>query len=316
VRTHYESDVFVIAIPSRGATYAELVARVERKIRLCGSVSPGDLGRRIRMSWRDDNGDYISVAGDEDVAMAFEAAKRGRERGQLNFGYLVKTLLDLDNDALWGILIQLDPRSPIGRLTLYGCIFTSTTLFSLAAPILWSSNDAMLDASTCQISSIAAGKRSTTSDFRILSSRQHIDTAIVGSAAWRSALYLRLTLSLRINLQNAVVYVNPFADLTPPIRVQHLEVDCKPKPGLGMAETEACDRRWIKWALELVTRSDGPRELKLGWLSNSTAMMFRAVRSIRRLTLSLTGNNIKGILEGFPGLEAFDVGYSAYLMDG
>ncbi|KAJ3103566.1 hypothetical protein HDU96_009219 [Phlyctochytrium bullatum] len=85
VRTHYESDVFVIAIPYRGATFAELQERIERKIRLCGSQSPADLGRKIRIRYRDEDGDLVAINGDEDVALAFEVARRStRERGVLN----------------------------------------------------------------------------------------------------------------------------------------------------------------------------------------------------------------------------------------
>ncbi|KAJ3217452.1 hypothetical protein HDU67_007922 [Dinochytrium kinnereticum] len=76
VRTHYESDIFVIAIPSKGSSYAELQARIERKIRLCGGKSPADLGRRIRIRYMDDDGDMIGLNGDEDVSMAFEMARK------------------------------------------------------------------------------------------------------------------------------------------------------------------------------------------------------------------------------------------------
>ncbi|KAJ3415667.1 hypothetical protein HDV05_004345 [Chytridiales sp. JEL 0842] len=92
VRTHYGSDVFMIAIPTRGATYAELQSRVERKIRLCGAQSPTDLGRPLMMRYMDEErggsggGGYVSVENDEDVVVAFEKARRGggTERGVLN----------------------------------------------------------------------------------------------------------------------------------------------------------------------------------------------------------------------------------------
>ncbi|KAJ3208089.1 hypothetical protein HDU67_007027 [Dinochytrium kinnereticum] len=85
VRTHYESDVFVIAIPFKGASFGELQERIERKIRLCGAQSPADLGRRIRIRYRDEDGDLIGVNGDDDVALAFDLARRStKERGVLN----------------------------------------------------------------------------------------------------------------------------------------------------------------------------------------------------------------------------------------
>ncbi|KAJ3328042.1 hypothetical protein HDU76_010694 [Blyttiomyces sp. JEL0837] len=87
VKTHYEADVFVIAIPSRGASYAELVTRIERKIKLCGGRSPGELGRVMRMKYRRPdvaNEEWIEVLSDEDVAVAFDLARNAKERGVLN----------------------------------------------------------------------------------------------------------------------------------------------------------------------------------------------------------------------------------------
>jgi hypothetical protein len=88
VRTHYGSDVFMIAIPTRGASYTELQSRVERKIRLCGAQSPTDLGRTIRMTYVDEEtGGMVGVENDGDVVLAFEKAKNakgGGERGVLN----------------------------------------------------------------------------------------------------------------------------------------------------------------------------------------------------------------------------------------
>ncbi|KAJ3107852.1 hypothetical protein HDU96_007763 [Phlyctochytrium bullatum] len=77
VRTHYEQDTFVIAVPSRGATFAELQARIERKIQLCGGKTPADQGRRMRIRYKDEEGDMVALGGDADVAMAFEMARKG-----------------------------------------------------------------------------------------------------------------------------------------------------------------------------------------------------------------------------------------------
>ncbi|KAJ3302948.1 hypothetical protein HDU76_005434 [Blyttiomyces sp. JEL0837] len=93
VKTHYENDVFVIAIPARGAAFGELVTRIERKIRLCGGRSPGDQGRVMRMRYRrgevvtggEEGGDgWVEVLSDEDVAVAFDLARFGKEKGVLN----------------------------------------------------------------------------------------------------------------------------------------------------------------------------------------------------------------------------------------
>ncbi|KAI8837323.1 hypothetical protein BC829DRAFT_447662 [Chytridium lagenaria] len=72
VRTHYESDILLIAIPSKGASFAELQARIERKIRLCGGKSPAEYGRKMKIRYKDSDGDVIALNGDEDVELAFE----------------------------------------------------------------------------------------------------------------------------------------------------------------------------------------------------------------------------------------------------
>ncbi|KAJ3075500.1 hypothetical protein HK102_005592, partial [Quaeritorhiza haematococci] len=40
VKTHYGTDIYVIAVPARGCTYTELHSKIERKIRLCGAPVP------------------------------------------------------------------------------------------------------------------------------------------------------------------------------------------------------------------------------------------------------------------------------------
>ncbi|KAJ3032057.1 hypothetical protein HDV00_008009 [Rhizophlyctis rosea] len=84
VKTHFGDDVFVIAVPSRGCSFQELSSKIERKIRLCGANVPE--GRRLRMRYRDEDGDFITVNNDDDVGLAFESSRNGvgGEKGVVN----------------------------------------------------------------------------------------------------------------------------------------------------------------------------------------------------------------------------------------
>jgi cell division control protein 24 len=81
VKTHYGSDIFVVAVSSHGCSHAELYTKIERKIRLCGAELPE--GRGLKMRYRDITGDLIILGGDEDVEEAFDVARMstGRDSG-------------------------------------------------------------------------------------------------------------------------------------------------------------------------------------------------------------------------------------------
>ncbi|KDQ21397.1 hypothetical protein BOTBODRAFT_50042 [Botryobasidium botryosum FD-172 SS1] len=74
VRVHYGEDLFVIVVP-RTTDYAELVDKLGRKIRLCG-------GRKddapLRVKYRDEDGDLISLGSNEDVQMAFDTGVKSQ----------------------------------------------------------------------------------------------------------------------------------------------------------------------------------------------------------------------------------------------
>lgn len=86
VKTHYGSDIFVVAVSSLGCSHAELYTKIERKIRLCGAELPADGGKGLKMTYRDLDGDMIILAGDDDVESAFEVARmsKGRDSGVVN----------------------------------------------------------------------------------------------------------------------------------------------------------------------------------------------------------------------------------------
>jgi len=73
VKVHFYEDVFVMRV-SRSTEYAELVDRVGKRIRLYGSLRDDD---SLRVKYKDEAGDMISLASTEDLQMAFQTCQRG-----------------------------------------------------------------------------------------------------------------------------------------------------------------------------------------------------------------------------------------------
>jgi cell division control protein 24 len=69
VKVHYREDLFVISVP-RTTEYDDLLDKVGKKIRLCG---PRRDDMPLRVRYRDEDGDMVSLASNEDVQLAFEA---------------------------------------------------------------------------------------------------------------------------------------------------------------------------------------------------------------------------------------------------
>lgn len=68
VKVHFHEDIFVIQV-SRTTEYEDLVEKVGRKIRLCG---PRRDDGPLRVKYKDEDGDMVSLGSTEDVQMAFE----------------------------------------------------------------------------------------------------------------------------------------------------------------------------------------------------------------------------------------------------
>lgn len=73
VKVHFHEDIFVIQVP-RMTEYDDLVEKVGRKIRLCG---PRRDDGPLRVKYRDEDGDMVSLGSTEDVQMAFEQYRPG-----------------------------------------------------------------------------------------------------------------------------------------------------------------------------------------------------------------------------------------------
>lgn len=75
MKVHFHEDIFVIAV-ARSVEYEELVERVGRKIRLCG---PRRDDGPLRVKYKDEDGDLVSLGSTEDVQMAFESMRPGTQ---------------------------------------------------------------------------------------------------------------------------------------------------------------------------------------------------------------------------------------------
>ncbi|PBK95623.1 hypothetical protein ARMGADRAFT_926520 [Armillaria gallica] len=73
VKVHFHEDIFVIQVP-RATEYDDLVEKVGRKIRLCG---PRRDDGPLRVKYKDEDGDMVSLGSTEDVQMAFEQYRPG-----------------------------------------------------------------------------------------------------------------------------------------------------------------------------------------------------------------------------------------------
>jgi cell division control protein 24 len=73
VKVHFHEDIFVIQV-ARSTQYEDLVERVGRKIRLCG---PRRDDGPLRVRYKDEDGDMVSLGSTEDVQMAFEQFRPG-----------------------------------------------------------------------------------------------------------------------------------------------------------------------------------------------------------------------------------------------
>ena len=73
VKVHFHEDIFVIQVP-KSTEFDDLVEKVGRKIRLCG---PRRDDGPLRVKYRDEDGDMVSLGSTEDVQMAFEQYRPG-----------------------------------------------------------------------------------------------------------------------------------------------------------------------------------------------------------------------------------------------
>jgi cell division control protein 24 len=73
VKVHFNEDIFVVHVTAR-VEFAELVEKVGKKIRLCG---PRRDDGPLRVKYRDEDGDMVSLGSTEDVQMAFESVRAG-----------------------------------------------------------------------------------------------------------------------------------------------------------------------------------------------------------------------------------------------
>ncbi|KAI9227000.1 MAG: hypothetical protein DHS80DRAFT_17859 [Piptocephalis tieghemiana] len=70
LKVNYQDDVYIIPVVNN-ISFEELITKLDRKIRLCGGTPPSSAeGFRIR--YHDEDGDFVTIKNDEDVATSFE----------------------------------------------------------------------------------------------------------------------------------------------------------------------------------------------------------------------------------------------------
>lgn len=73
VKLNYCDNTYAIETADQ-VKFAELMDKVERKIRIVGNLKPSET---IRLKYRDEDGDFITINSDDDVQMAFESRGAG-----------------------------------------------------------------------------------------------------------------------------------------------------------------------------------------------------------------------------------------------
>jgi len=74
IKVSYENQDFIIVAPSMGCTYEELMSKIERKIRLTARNTNDN--RPLRIRFKDEDNDFVSILTDSDISYAFEATSR------------------------------------------------------------------------------------------------------------------------------------------------------------------------------------------------------------------------------------------------
>jgi cell division control protein 24 len=68
VKITYGADIFVVVVPS-DVSYSILSQKVRKKLQVCSNLSKDGL---LRIKYQDEDGDYVNISSDEDVALAIE----------------------------------------------------------------------------------------------------------------------------------------------------------------------------------------------------------------------------------------------------
>jgi len=74
IKVNYKDQEFIIPAPSSGLTYRDLLSKIERKIRLNDRGINDD--RPLRIRYKDEDDDYVTIINDEDITLAFEISNK------------------------------------------------------------------------------------------------------------------------------------------------------------------------------------------------------------------------------------------------
>jgi cell division control protein 24 len=76
IKINYNGDKLAMVVPY-SIPYAQLLDRIERKVRIAGNGPEVSPTAPVRIRYQDEDGDFISMNSDDDVLMAFDIAYEG-----------------------------------------------------------------------------------------------------------------------------------------------------------------------------------------------------------------------------------------------
>ncbi|RKP10575.1 hypothetical protein THASP1DRAFT_12646 [Thamnocephalis sphaerospora] len=83
IKVNYMDDVYVIFV-ARTVSYRDLLAKLEKKIRICGGDTPNGPDS-LKVQYFDEDGDRVTIKNDEDVQTSFECRDPSSPTSVLNF---------------------------------------------------------------------------------------------------------------------------------------------------------------------------------------------------------------------------------------
>ncbi|KAJ3196575.1 hypothetical protein HK101_008487 [Irineochytrium annulatum] len=223
----------------------------------------------------------------------------------------------LNLDVMRCVVQAVDPQTPLGKLSLYACLQSSTPLLECAAPLLWST--AIID---------NVGTIDGNSNWRIPTEVLASPPASFRSsdrrprdAAWRWSLYLRSIRRISIDL------FAPSPRLEPELLAPHLgHIDFIHVAGLTFqmrqavpppcVEDQAFIEHWLQWAVDTLNRTVRAPELSIFNIKAEETLRLFGCRKIQRLRINNDLHvSVEQTLAMCPRLEMLDIACSSVQMD-
>ncbi|KAJ3196573.1 hypothetical protein HK101_008485 [Irineochytrium annulatum] len=222
----------------------------------------------------------------------------------------------LNLDVLRCVVEAVDPQTPLGRLSLYACLLSSTTLLEYAAPLLWSA--AIID---------NVGTIDGNSNWRIPAWALASPPPVYGSAdrrprdpVWRWSVYLRSIRRVSIDL------FAPSPRLEPELLAPHLghidfihvagsKFQMRPGPSPLSGDDRAYIEHWLHWVEDTLKRTDRAPELSISNIQLKETVRLFGCRNLRRLRYNNLRVSVEQTLAMCPRLEMLDIACGLWEVD-